>query len=69
MLVSHDRACCARCATSSGWWARRRRPFDGDLDDYQRYLLDEAKRQRDGRTYWGRTSDQRIKSPLLYQLS
>ena len=22
-----------------------------------------------GRTYWGRTSDKRIKSPLLYQLS
>jgi ATP-binding cassette subfamily F protein 3 len=22
-------------------------PFDGDLDDYQRYLLDEGKRQRD----------------------
>ncbi|HEY8907098.1 MAG TPA: ABC transporter, partial [Rhodoferax sp.] len=22
-------------------------PFDGDLDDYQRYLLDEAKRQRE----------------------
>jgi ATP-binding cassette subfamily F protein 3 len=23
-------------------------PFDGDLDDYQRYLLDEAKRVREG---------------------
>jgi ATP-binding cassette subfamily F protein 3 len=22
-------------------------PFDGDLDDYQRYLLDEARRQRE----------------------
>jgi len=22
-------------------------PFDGDLDDYQRYLLDEGKRLRD----------------------
>jgi ATP-binding cassette subfamily F protein 3 len=35
--------------TSSGWCSRGGvAPFDGDLDDYQRYLLDEAKRQGAG---------------------
>ena len=35
--------CCARCATSSGWSAGGGvEPFDGDLDDYQRWLLDQV---------------------------
>ena len=48
MLVSHDRAllravCDEFLMVSRGGVE----PFDGDLDDYQRYLLDEAKRQRE----------------------
>ncbi len=48
MLVSHDRAllravCDEFLMVSRGGIE----PFDGDLDDYQRYLLDEAKRQRE----------------------
>ena len=37
----------ARSATSSGWYPGGVTPFDGDLEDYQRYLLDEAKRTRE----------------------
>ena len=37
------RAVAQRCATSSGCRRRRRQPFDGDLDDYQRWLLDQSK--------------------------
>jgi ATP-binding cassette, subfamily F, member 3 len=48
MLVSHDRAllrsvCDEFWMVSSGGIT----PFDGDLDDYQRYLLDHAKAQRE----------------------
>ncbi len=48
MLVSHDRAL-LRAVCDEFWLVARGRvePFDGDLDDYQRYLLDEAKRVRD----------------------
>jgi len=48
MLVSHDRAL-LRAVCDEFWMVSRGgvAPFDGDLDDYQRYLLDEAKRQRD----------------------
>ena len=48
MLVSHDRAL-LRAVCDEFWLVSRGgiRPFDGDLDDYQRYLLDEAKRQRE----------------------
>ncbi len=48
MLVSHDRAL-LRAVCDEFWLVGRGRvqPFDGDLDDYQRYLLDEAKRLRD----------------------
>ncbi|MFZ2738383.1 MAG: ATP-binding cassette domain-containing protein [Burkholderiaceae bacterium] len=48
MLVSHDRAL-LRAVCDEFWLVSRGgvEPFDGDLDDYQRYLLDEAKRQRE----------------------
>jgi ATP-binding cassette, subfamily F, member 3 len=47
MLVSHDRAL-LRSVCDEFWLVGRGgiAPFDGDLDDYQRYLLDEAKRLR-----------------------
>ncbi len=48
MLVSHDRAL-LRSVCDEFWMVGRGgvTDFDGDLDDYQRYLLDEAKRQRE----------------------
>ena len=48
MLVSHDRAL-LRSVCDEFWLVARGavQPFDGDLDDYQQYLLDEAKRQRE----------------------
>ncbi len=48
MLVSHDRAL-LRAVCDEFWLVSRGgvEPFDGDLDDYQRYLLDEARRQRE----------------------
>ena len=48
MLVSHDRAL-LRAVCDEFWLVGRGRvqPFDGDLDDYQRYLLDESRRLRE----------------------
>ncbi|MHB1353693.1 MAG: ABC-F family ATP-binding cassette domain-containing protein [Thiobacillus sp.] len=48
MLVSHDRAL-LRSVCDEFWLVTRGGvvPFDGDLDDYQRYLLEEGKRQRE----------------------
>ena len=48
MLVSHDRAL-LRSVCDEFWMVGRGAvtDFDGDLDDYQRYLLEEAKRQRE----------------------
>ncbi len=48
MLVSHDRAL-LRSVCDEFWLVSRGAvvPFDGDLDDYQRFLLDEAKRVRE----------------------
>ncbi|QIL73037.1 ATP-binding cassette domain-containing protein [Diaphorobacter sp. HDW4B] len=48
MLVSHDRAL-LRAVCDDFWLVGRGKiePFDGDLDDYQRYLLDESKRLRE----------------------
>ena len=48
MLVSHDRAL-LRSVCDEFWLVGRGvvTDFDGDLDDYQRYLLDEAKRLRE----------------------
>jgi ATP-binding cassette subfamily F protein 3 len=48
MLVSHDRSL-LRSVCDEFWLVSRGgiEPFEGDLDDYQRYLLDEAKRARE----------------------
>ena len=48
MLVSHDRSL-LRSVCDEFWLVARGDivPFDGDLDDYQTYLLDEAKRMRE----------------------
>ena len=48
MLVSHDRAL-LRAVCDEFWLVGRGKvaSFDGDLDDYQKYLLDEAKRLRE----------------------
>jgi ATP-binding cassette, subfamily F, member 3 len=48
MLVSHDRAL-LRAVCDEFWMVGRGmvEPFDGDLDDYQRYLLEESKRLRE----------------------
>ena len=48
MLVSHDRAL-LRAVCDEFWLVGRGQvgPFDGDLDDYQRYLLEESKRLRE----------------------
>jgi ATP-binding cassette subfamily F protein 3 len=47
LLVSHDRAL-LRTVCDEFWLVAQGgvNPFDGDLDDYQRYLLDQAKAQR-----------------------
>lgn len=51
MLVSHDRAL-LRSVCDEFWLVARGgvKDFDGDLDDYQVYLLEEARRQRDAAT-------------------
>jgi ATP-binding cassette subfamily F protein 3 len=48
MLVSHDRAL-LRSVCDEFWLVGRGgvAPFDGDLDDYQRYLLEESRRLRE----------------------
>lgn len=48
MLVSHDRAL-LRAVCDEFWMVGRGRvePFDGELDDYQKYLLDESRRLRE----------------------
>ncbi len=48
LLVSHDRAL-LRSVCDEFWLVSGGAvsPFDGDLDDYQKHLLDEAKRQRE----------------------
>ncbi|MDR2451905.1 MAG: ATP-binding cassette domain-containing protein [Candidatus Accumulibacter sp.] len=48
MLVSHDRAL-LRSVCDEFWLVARGgvTPFDGDLDDYQRFLFDEARRARE----------------------
>ncbi|MDR1934715.1 MAG: ATP-binding cassette domain-containing protein, partial [Candidatus Accumulibacter sp.] len=48
MLVSHDRAL-LRSVCDEFWLVARGgvTPFDGDLDDYQQFLLDEARRARE----------------------
>jgi ATP-binding cassette, subfamily F, member 3 len=48
ILVSHDRAL-LRAVCDEFWMVSNGKvyPFDGDLDDYQQFLLDESKRLRD----------------------
>jgi ATP-binding cassette subfamily F protein 3 len=48
MLVSHDRAL-LRAVCDEFWMVSRGKvyPFEGDLEDYQQFLLDEAKRQKE----------------------
>ncbi|MDR0274695.1 MAG: ATP-binding cassette domain-containing protein [Burkholderiaceae bacterium] len=48
MLVSHDRAL-LRAVCDEFWLVARGQvtPFEGDLEDYQRYLLDEARARRE----------------------
>jgi ATP-binding cassette subfamily F protein 3 len=48
LLVSHDRAL-LRSVCDEFWLVSQGqvRPFDGDLDDYQKHLQDEAKRMRE----------------------
>ena len=57
MLVSHDRAL-LRAVCDEFWLVARGgvTPFDGDLDDYQRYLLDEARRLREAAAVASNTS-------------
>jgi len=51
MLVSHDRAL-LRAVCDEFWLVTRGgvEPFDGDLDDYQQFLRDEARRMREQAT-------------------
>jgi ATP-binding cassette subfamily F protein 3 len=48
MLVSHDRAL-LRAVCDEFWLVTKGgvEPFDGDLDDYQQFLRDEARRMRE----------------------
>ena len=58
MLVSHDRAL-LRSVCDEFWLVSRGgvEPFDGDLDDYQRYLLEEAKRVRESLKEAGKAAE------------
>jgi ATP-binding cassette, subfamily F, member 3 len=58
MLVSHDRAL-LRSVCDEFWLVTRGgvEPFDGDLDDYQRYLLDEGKRVRESLKEAGKAAE------------
>jgi ATP-binding cassette, subfamily F, member 3 len=61
MLVSHDRAL-LRAVCDEFWMVSRGKvyPFEGDLEDYQQFLLDEAKRLRDEAK---KLSSQTVQSP------
>jgi ATP-binding cassette subfamily F protein 3 len=58
MLVSHDRAL-LRSVCDEFWMVSKGgvEPFDGDLDDYQRYLLEESKRLREEIKQAGKTAE------------
>ena len=62
MLVSHDRAL-LRSVCDEFWMVGRGgiTDFDGDLDDYQRYLLEEAKRLREVAKEASRSGDAVVK--------
>ncbi len=61
MLVSHDRAL-LRAVCDEFWLVTRGgvEPFDGDLDDYQRYLLDEGKRLREEIKQAGKVAETQV---------
>ena len=63
MLVSHDRAL-LRSVCDEFWLVTRGgvEPFDGDLDDYQRYLLDEGKRLREELKQAGKAAEPPVKT-------
>jgi len=58
MLVSHDRAL-LRSVCDEFWLVSKGGvgPFDGDLDDYQRYLLEESKRLRESLKEAGKAAE------------
>jgi ATP-binding cassette subfamily F protein 3 len=64
MLVSHDRAL-LRSVCDEFWLVSRGgvEPFDGDLDDYQRYLLDEGKRLREELKQAGKAAEAPVAKP------
>ena len=66
MLVSHDRAL-LRSVCDEFWLVGRGeiKPFDGDLDDYQRYLLDEAKRLREEDKAAGKAQQAAMVAPVV----
>jgi len=65
MLVSHDRAL-LRAVCDEFWLVTRGgvEPFDGDLDDYQRYLLDEGKRLRESLKEAGKAAEPPKPAPV-----
>src|SRR4029079_8862213 len=66
MLVSHDRAL-LRAVCDEFWLVGRGKvsPFDGDLDDYQKYLLDESKRLREAARLEGQASSGEAAAPAV----
>jgi ATP-binding cassette subfamily F protein 3 len=62
MLVSHDLAL-LRAVCDEFWLVGRGeiKPFDGDLDDYQRYLLEESKRLREE----AKVEEAKVVSPVI----
>ncbi len=66
MLVSHDRAL-LRAVCDEFWLVSRGgiAPFDGDLDDYQRYLLDVAKQAREARRQEARAETAPAPAPVV----
>ncbi len=66
MLVSHDRAL-LRAVCDEFWMVSRGSvyPFEGDLDDYQQFLLDEAKRQREEAKKISSLSSKPVAPPMV----
>jgi ATP-binding cassette, subfamily F, member 3 len=64
MLVSHDRAL-LRSVCDEFWLvgSGEVKPFDGDLDDYQKYLLDMAKQRRESLSARNKALSQGQKAP------
>ncbi len=58
-------------ATDAALWAQKstHTTVDTGAESSERFTQAFDSAEETGRTYWIRTSDQRIKSPLLYQLS